>query len=169
LDRNEPQPYIITVLLTGLFAGSFGLVYFMGRTFIIIDLAALYVILFGLLAFGVHYLIFKRDERYLVEVILYSVIGWGMIMTAGMLGINFLFHNNPVATTYVLKNGRQLDLATASPGFEIKVEDPAFDDFGYLLSIQEDEMKGSRFVQEAVITQARGFFGYNVILKKELR
>lgn len=177
-ERNEPHPYIYTILIIGLFAGGMGIFYFGRHTLILIDVIALIVLAGGFLAMGIHYLLFRKWQRYFIEVVLYSFFGWGSIICATFLALNFLLHKEAVVNKYKLASGRAIDIKEyfikdnkgvyMGGPVNIKVDDQLFDDYPWMLSFEADEIKSAEFVTEAWFTIAEGLFGYKILLNKEL-
>lgn len=177
-ERNEPHPYILTVLILGMFGGGFGMYYFGSRTFILIDIIVLILLIGGILALGIHYLFFRKWQRYLIEILLYSFLGWGSILCATFLTLNFLLHKTPEVKKFELKGGKAINISEyyiydgkgmffAGP-VKIKVDSKIFEDYPWMLSFEADEIKSSEIVTEAWFTLTDGFFGYKILLKKEL-
>ena len=52
--------------------------------------------------------------------------------------------------------------------FDLETNDPEFEGYSYLITFDSDEI-ASDSPQKAIITEARGLFGFKVILEKELR
>jgi hypothetical protein len=180
-DKGEVNFFTLTVLLIGIFIGLTLIFYFGGLTIIRIDTIFNFVIVCGTVAFIIHLPFLKTLNRYMAEIIAYSYLGWGFIFTAAFFSLNFIFHKVPETDIYSLdkvelryNNGQQVT------GYSIKLGDysektyhvssSAYKEFPYLLEFEgSDELKFYGQPQLAEITTASGWFGYSVILHKELR
>ncbi len=109
------------------------------------------------------------------------MIGWGLIITAALMGCNFLIHSKPVADIY------KIETATAHPEdrelpFPVSVtlskQDSgpkfvpasAYNYFPGMLRFRgSEEQKFEGSPKLAVMTTAVGIFGYRILLSKELQ
>jgi len=179
--KTEVNTYTLTVIIIGLFGGMSALFYLGGLTFIRIDTIFNIVIISGVVVFLIHLPFLKKMNRYLVEVIIYCLVGWGLILAGIFLTLNYAIHSHGEVNVY------QIETAVAHPeegtlpppvtvtlskqGSE-KATVPAgvYDDFGYFLKFEGvDELKYNEKPIAAVITTATGLFGYRIMIHKELR
>ena len=153
--------------------------YFGSRTFIVPEVIALIAVAAGFLALGAHYLFFRKWQRYFLEVLAYSFLGWGSLLCASFLLLNFLVFSNKELKIYELKDGNIINIdsyfinsgegALAAGPLQINVEDALFERHQHLLSFEADEIKTTDGkVTEAWFTVADGLFGYKILLNKEL-
>jgi hypothetical protein len=179
-DKTEVNVFTLTILLIGIFGGLIAVFYFGAITFIRIDTIFNFAFLSGGVVFILHLPFLKKLNRFLAEIIAYSFLGWGLIITGLFLTLNFAFHNDPETDHYQITyssytnsnndtTGYAIELVKTSPG-NYYVDPVKYDEFQYLLKFEgEREMKFQGKPVEAVITTAKGLFGYRVILAKELR
>jgi len=181
-EKNEANPFTITVILVGLFVG-FGILLFVGQmTFIRIDTIVNYAILFGAVIFLLHLPFRKRLNRYLVEILAYSFIGWALIITSLLIGANYLFHGPSVSDRYTVESSMahpedrtipfpvSITLENNDKQPHANVPPSVYDDYPYFLKFEgEEELINPTNPTVAQITTAKGLFGYRVLLHKELR
>ena len=179
-EKGEVNLFTLSIILIGVFPGL-GVMFFIGsKTLIRVDTVVNFAIIAGVIAFMVHIPFLKKMNRYLAEIIGYSLFGWGLIVTALFLGSNFLFHGQPVTDVY------QIETATAHPEerelpFPVSVTlkqsestntivpATSFNDHPDMLRFHgSDEQKFSGQPTLAKMTTAKGLFGYMVLLDKEL-
>jgi hypothetical protein len=179
-DKTEVNVFTLTVLLIGIFGGLIAIFYFGAITFIRVDSIFNIAFLAGAVIFIIHLPFMKRLNRFLAEIIAYSFLGWGLIITGLFLSLNFVFHNDPETDHYPITYNSYTNSNNDTTGYEIQLVksapgnyyvDPAkYDDYPYLLKFEgEREMRFQGKPSEAMITTAKGLFGYRVILAKELR
>jgi hypothetical protein len=180
--KNDVNTYTLTVLLLGIFAGL-GMIFFVGElTLIRIDSIFNIAFLSGAGVLLLHLPFFKRLNRYLAELIAYSFLGWGLIITGLFLSMNYLFHAPQRVDYYTVVSAvahpedHELPLPVSvtivdagynpsGAGTEARV----YTDFPYMLNFKgEEEIKYNDKPVIAVMTSARGLFGYRVLVHKEL-
>ena len=166
-NKNKAHPFILLILLTGLFFGGGGIFYFMHHSIFPIDLLFACILVFSSLSIAIHYVVFKKDERYLGEVIMYCIGGWGCLLTALFLAANFFFHSPEKTTLYSIQD-REGPSSPYSSSFYGEIDAPEFKGYSYLLNFEDDEINPTGNRKEAKITEATGLFGIKIILKKEL-
>src|SRR6185437_15058530 len=94
-DKGDVNIFTLSIILIGVFP-ALGVMFFVGGiTLIHVDTVVNFAIIAGVIAFILHVPFLKRMNRYLAEIIGYSLFGWGMIVTALFLGVNYLFHGQP--------------------------------------------------------------------------
>jgi len=179
-EKTEVNTYTLTIIIIGIFAGLSGIFYFGGITFIRIDTVFNMVIISGLAVFLIHAPFLKKMNRFLIEVIVYCLAGWGLIIAALILMLNYIIHSQPEVNIY------QVQTAIAHPeertlpfpitvtlnkqGMENEtVNASEYDDFGYMLKFEgEEEQKFKEKPIAAFMTTAKGVFGYRILIHKEL-
>ena len=139
----------------------------MHHTFFCIDLLFAYIVVFSSLSIAIHYVVFKKDERYLGEVIMYCTAGWGCLLTALFLAANFFFHGPEKTTIYPIED-RDGSSTPYSSSFYGEIDTQEYNGYSYLLNFEDDEINPTGNRKEAKITEAKGLFGIKIILKKEL-
>jgi len=179
-DRGEVNMFTLSILLIGVFPGLGVLFYIGANTLIRVDTVFNIAIVSGAIAFILHLPFLKKMNRYMAEIIGYSLFGWGLIITALFMGGNYLIHGNPVSDIY------KVETATAHPedkelpfpvsvtisqlgDIPTMVPATAYDDYPDMLKFKgAEEQKFSDQPKQAKMTTAKGLFGYTVLLYKEL-
>ena len=172
--------FTLSILLIGIFPGL-GVLFFIGeKTQIRVDTVFNIAMIVGISTLLVHFPFLKKMNRYLAEIIGYSLFGWGLIIAALFMGSNYLFLGQPVTDVY------QVVTATAHPedrelpfpvsvtisqyeNMQTIVPSAAYDDYPDMLKFKgTEEQKFVEKPKQAKMTTAKGLFGYIVLLDKEL-
>ena len=179
-DKGEVNMFTLSILLIGVFP-ALGVLFFIGaKTLIHVDAVFNITFIAGAVVFVLHLPFLKKLNRYLAEIIGYSLFGWGLIIAALFMGGNYLFHNDPITDIY------QVVTATAHPedrelpfpvsvtiaqfeNLPVTVSAAAFADYPDMLKFKgEEEQKFIGQPKQAKMTTAKGLFGYTILLNKEL-
>ncbi len=168
IDKNKIHPYTLSILLLGIFPGGFSLFYFINRSIISLEIILGSIILLGSLSIVLHFIIFKKGERYLGEVIFYSLGGWGIILTTFLMAINFYFHHTPIVKEYAIINREAEGTNQFSIPYYGSINNEKYRGYSYLLNFEEDEITNISNNPRARITEATGCLGFDIILNKEL-
>ena len=180
-DKDEVNIFMLSILLIGVFP-ALGAIFYVGSlTFMRVDTVFDMAFISGASVFIGHLPFLKKLKRYLGEIIGYTVIGWGLIITASVMGCNFLIHNKPVTDIYPIESAiahpedRELPYPVSitlgnqnSGSVHVPVADYKY--FPGMLRFrgtEEQKFVGSPKI--AIMTTAMGIFGYRVMLSKELQ
>lgn len=164
--KSEVNTFTLTILLIGIFPGFAASLIFGRQTFMLIDDAFYLFLVLGGIAFLIHLPFRKKLSRFWAEFAAYCFAGWGTILLALFLSSNYLFHSKPATASYNIHPGT---VQAYSFPLRVKVEDPKFNDYGYMMDFDQDEVPDPGHISEVRVTTAKGFWGYEVLLKKELR
>lgn len=162
--------YVMSILLIGMFGGG-ALIYFMASyTFISIDKIVFSIILVGIVALGIHYLFLRKLKRFFIEVVAYSLLGWGSIVTGCALSLNYFIRSNEVDIKYPVSGNVEMIADFDVIRYRVKVEDKELSYFSHFLTFDTDELVQSEkqpnnYVE---ILKAKGIFGFDVLEKKFL-
>lgn len=179
-EKGDVNIFTISILLTGLFPGVAAVFYFGEMTFIKVDTIFNMAFVSGLAVCLCHLAFYKKINRYLAEILLYSFFGWGILIAAGFLTLNFLIHKHPDTDAYQVKTfeyrpGNRLPpfpvTITLGPpiGGHATINEPEYNDFAYLMKFDDDdEILYQDKPEKAMITTAMGVFGYRVLIHKEV-
>lgn len=168
IDKDEAQPYHVALIIAGLFVGMSVTYLLVMNTFITLDAVFGIFFILGTIVFGIHYLLRKRLNRYIGELIIVSFAGYALLLTAIFLLLNYLIHDAPVMNRYALEKHVTIVVPDINNPVNISVSDPMYKNFNYMLDFEGEDQIKSTYVTQAWITTAKGVFGYRILLHKEL-
>ena len=178
-EKGDVNMFTLTIILLGVFP-ALGIIFYIGAaTLMRVDTVFNIVVICGLAAFLVHIPFLKKWNRYLAEIIGYSLFGWGLIITSLFMGINYLIHSQPVTDAYKIENAvahpeeRELPFPVSvtlkdENTNQENVPASAYNDYSGMLRFSGEEQKFNGVPKTAKMTTATGLFGYRVLLGKEL-
>jgi hypothetical protein len=162
-NRNEAHPWIMAIIIGGIFIGGGSIVFLALRTFISIDSILLCFLAFGSAAFLILFLLVRKRKRHLAETLAEASLGWGSLATGCLLALNYFGHDETFTRRYPYEDDTEA-LASA-----VIKHDSGYLDYPYLLSFEELEAADPTKRVEAVeLSTAEGLFGYRVVVRKRL-
>lgn len=168
-DWTEVSNYTLAVLLVGMFLGGGASAYFGSITFWPIDRMVGVVLLTALVGVGVHYAFLRRKlPRHPWEVVAYNLLGYGPLVLALILSINYLGRAEIEEQTFVLQQDTLLQLVGSPLPITIDINDPELSYYAHMRRFSRDEISPEGIVSKAVYRVAEGSLGMRVLISKRL-
>lgn len=160
LEEGEFSEFTFWVLITGLVGGFFTTLYLAHKTLIPTWVMLLVLLAAGTLAVAVHYLFLRKLNRHLLEVLLYTYLGWGFIVLAGFLAVNYLFRSpEEQVEHYVVTGVKEYPLMFAYPDLAYS----PYEEYTYVLARDLSNAQYLPQAEEVALHFQKGLLGYRVL------
>ncbi|MCX6353178.1 MAG: hypothetical protein NTX03_15165 [Bacteroidetes bacterium] len=160
--RDSPNTLMIVIILCGIFTVMYTLFFPFRNTFIAYDFA---LPIFGgccVLGAGIWYLFFRKHQRYLIEIIIFIVVGWGGVIFTVFFNINYYAHSTPEVFTYPVIYNKGSLIAE----YKIEITNKDLLTYPRMTGFAKDEIHGYNTAEFRI---AKGIFGMKVLVDKEMR